>query len=105
METQTKSVRVTIIAADGLYKRDLFRLPDVFAVLTVDGEQTKTTNVLKKTVNPYFNETFEVKVSNTSVIAVQLFDQKKFKKQDQGFLGVINVQMSNIFDITQGGEG
>jgi hypothetical protein len=44
-------------------------------------------------------------VTNNSVIAVQVFDQKKFKKKDQGFLGVINVQVSNIFDLAVGGDG
>jgi E3 ubiquitin-protein ligase NEDD4 len=44
-------------------------------------------------------------VSNRSVIAVQVFDQKKFKKKDQGFLGVINVQVSTVFDLDVGGDG
>lgn len=49
-----------MLVADGLYKRDLLRFPDPFAVVTVDGEQTHTTSVIKKTVNPYWNESFEV---------------------------------------------
>lgn len=44
-------------------------------------------------------------VTNQSVIAVQVFDQKKFKKKDQGFLGVINVQVGNVFDLDIGGDG
>lgn len=44
-------------------------------------------------------------VTNQSLIAVQVFDQKKFKKKDQGFLGVVNVQMGNVFDVTVGGDG
>ena len=34
--------------------------PDPFAVATVDGEQTQTTSVIKKTLNPYWNESFDV---------------------------------------------
>ena len=70
-----------VIAADGLYKRDVFSklhrnalpktcqnadqfmaigFPDPFAVATVDGEQTQTTSVIKKTLNPYWNESFDV---------------------------------------------
>ena len=45
------------------------------------------------------------KVTNESVIAVQVFDQKKFKKKDQGFLGVINIQVSKVFDLEVGGDG
>ncbi|KAG0308263.1 E3 ubiquitin-protein ligase pub1, partial [Dissophora globulifera] len=92
------------IAADGLYKRDVFRLPDPFAVVTVDGDQTHTTTVMKKTLKPYWNESFEVNVTNKSVLAVQIFDQKKFKKRDQGFLGTVNIQMGDVFDVTTGGD-
>uniref|UniRef100_A0A1D1YQV7 E3 ubiquitin-protein ligase n=1 Tax=Anthurium amnicola TaxID=1678845 RepID=A0A1D1YQV7_9ARAE len=102
--SQTRTIRLTVIAADGLYKRDVFRLPDPFAVVTVDGEQTHTTSVIKKTLNPYWNESFDVQVTNQSVIAVQIFDQKKFKKKDQGFLGVINVQVGDVIDVNTAGD-
>ena len=49
-----------VVAADGLSKRDVFRLPDPFAVITVDAEQTHTTSVMKKTLNPYWNESFDM---------------------------------------------
>jgi E3 ubiquitin-protein ligase NEDD4 len=78
--SSTKTVRLTVIAADGLVKKDLFfKLPDPFgknnknnknknginpiiyaAVVTVDGEQTHTTTVMKKTLNPYWNESFDL---------------------------------------------
>ncbi|KAF9321849.1 hypothetical protein BG003_010873 [Podila horticola] len=99
-----RTIRLTVIAADGLYKRDVFRLPDPFAVVTVDGDQTHTTTVMKKTLNPYWNESFEVSVTNKSVLAVQIFDQKKFKKKDQGFLGTVNIQMGDVFDVNIGGD-
>ncbi|CAJ0912814.1 9393_t:CDS:10, partial [Entrophospora sp. SA101] len=88
---EMRTVRLTVIAADGLYKRDVFRLPDPFAVVTVDGEQTQTTSVIKR-------------LTSQSVVAVQIFDQKKFKKRDQGFLGVINVQIGDVFDVNTGGD-
>ncbi|KAI8326953.1 hypothetical protein EDC96DRAFT_555998 [Choanephora cucurbitarum] len=101
----TRTVRLTVIAADGLVKRDLFfKMPDPFAVVTVDNEQTHTTTVMKKTLNPYWNESFDLKVTNRSVIAVQVFDQKKFKKKDQGFLGIVKVQVADVFDISVGGD-
>ncbi|KAI8378514.1 hypothetical protein BD560DRAFT_389578 [Blakeslea trispora] len=101
----TRTVRLTVIAADGLVKRDLFfKMPDPFAVVTVDNEQTHTTTVMKKTLNPYWNESFDLKVTNQSVIAVQVFDQKKFKKKDQGFLGVVKVKVVDVFDISVGGD-
>ncbi|KAK9711988.1 hypothetical protein K7432_007453 [Basidiobolus ranarum] len=102
--SEHRKIKVTVIAAEGLYKRDLFRLPDPFAVITVDGEQTHTTGALKKTLNPYWNENFIVNATNNSVVAIQIFDQKKFKKKDQGFLGVINIQVGDVFDIMLGGD-
>ncbi|CAO3616607.1 unnamed protein product [Cunninghamella blakesleeana] len=104
MSSQTRKVRLTVIAADGLSKKDLFKFPDPFAVLTVDGEQTHTTTVMKKTLNPYWNESFDLDVTNQGVIVVQVFNQKKFKKKDQGFLGVVNVQVNTVFDLEVGGD-
>ena len=69
-----------VIAADGLYKRDVFSkyrrqevrwshahhdigFPDPFAVATISGEQTRTTGVIKKTLNPYWNESFDMYVT------------------------------------------
>lgn len=37
--------------------------PDPFAVATISGEQTKTTGVIKKTLNPYWNESFDMYVA------------------------------------------
>ncbi|KAF9065282.1 hypothetical protein BDP27DRAFT_1332194 [Rhodocollybia butyracea] len=100
----TKNIRVTVVAADGLSKRDVFRLPDPFAVITVDAEQTHTTSVMKKTLNPYWNESFDITVKDSSVVAVQIFDQRKFKRRDQGFLGVVNVRVSDFLDLELGGH-
>lgn len=40
--------------------RLLLGFPDPFAVATVGGEQTHTTSVIKKTLNPYWNEMFDL---------------------------------------------
>lgn len=38
--------------------------PDPFAVATIGGEQTRTTGVIKKTLNPYWNESFDMYVAS-----------------------------------------
>ncbi len=82
----------------------MLELPDPFAVLTVDGEQTVTTSVIERAISPYWNDNFVFNINPQSILAVQLFDQKKFKEADQGFLGVVNVSIANVFDIDRGGE-
>jgi E3 ubiquitin-protein ligase NEDD4 len=42
---------------------------------------------------------------DSSVIAVQIFDQRKFKRRDQGFLGVVNIRVSDVLDLELGGHG
>jgi len=44
-------------------------------------------------------------VKESSIIAVQIFDQRKFKKKDQGFLGVINTRVGDVLDLQLGGDG
>lgn len=78
---RSRKIRITIVAADSLIKRDLLRLPDPFAIVSVDGEQIHTTSVIKKTLNPYWNENFDITVKDSSVVAVQIFDQRKFKRK------------------------
>jgi E3 ubiquitin-protein ligase NEDD4 len=72
--------KLTVVSATGLYKKDMFRLPDPFAVITVNGEQTHSTSVVKKTLNPYWNESFEMQYNPGEILTIQLFDQKKWKK-------------------------
>ncbi len=45
------------------------------------------------------------KATEDSILAIQIFDQKKFKKKDQGFLGVINVRIGDVMDLDVGGDG
>lgn len=34
-----------------------------------------------------------------------MFDQKKFKKKDQGFLGVINVRIGDVIELAPDADG
>jgi hypothetical protein len=45
------------------------------------------------------------RATEDSILAVQVFDQKKFKKKDQGFLGVINVRVGDVIDFSAGEDG
>ncbi|KAI8338086.1 E3 ubiquitin-protein ligase RSP5 [Chlamydoabsidia padenii] len=96
----TKTIRLTIVSVEGLLKSNLFfKLPDPFAMVTIDGEQNYTTTVLKKTLNPCWNESFDIQVTSQTVLALQVFDQKRFKKRDQGSLGATTIQLDKVFDL------
>jgi hypothetical protein len=44
-----------------------------------------------------FNQLKSISRTNEDgILAVQVFDQKKFKKKDQGFLGVINIRVGDV---------
>ncbi|KAF1850274.1 kinase-like protein [Cucurbitaria berberidis CBS 394.84] len=98
------NVRISIIAADGLYKRDTFFFPNPFTVLSIDDQQTRTTTVGKKTINPYWNEDFDVIVNEESVLTARIFDQRHFKKKHRGFLGTVKVRIGNVLDLNTGGD-
>ncbi|EEB09397.1 HECT-type ubiquitin-protein ligase E3 Pub1 [Schizosaccharomyces japonicus yFS275] len=104
MEQNTCKIRFSIVSADGLSKRDLFRTPDPFAVLTIDGEQTRTTKVVKKSLNPYWNESFDINVRPSSSILVRIFDQKRYKKKDQGFLGLVTFRVQEVVNLSSSRE-
>ncbi|GLB38349.1 putative ubiquitin-protein ligase [Lyophyllum shimeji] len=105
MSDPERSIRVTLFGAQGLVKRELLSLPDPFAVLTVDGTQTCTTAIIKKSLSPTWEEHFDITVRQSSMIAIQVFDHKKFKKRDQGFLGVLNVPASEAISVATNNSG
>ena len=56
---ETSSVGRDLKKPEPLIDQDL-GLPDPFAVATLNGEQTTTTAVIKRTLNPYWNEQFDL---------------------------------------------
>ncbi|KIM30188.1 hypothetical protein M408DRAFT_294915 [Serendipita vermifera MAFF 305830] len=103
--TQSHKVKLTVVAVEGLVKGGFFALPDPFAVVTVDSVQTQVTKVIKKTLNPSWDQSFEFTVTESSVIKVQIFDARKFnKKKDLGCVGVIDFDISNVLSLRLGGQ-
>ncbi|KAI0294622.1 hypothetical protein B0F90DRAFT_1890995, partial [Multifurca ochricompacta] len=95
------SIKLTVLAASGLVKRDLFSLPSPFAVITTDGSDLRQTAIFKRTLTPYWNETFEFTVQESSRIQIQVFDQRKFKRNDQGFLGSVSIKVGDVLNLAQ----
>ena len=44
-------------------------------------------------------------VKGSSVITVQIFDQRKFNRRDQGFLGFVEIRVTDYLDLELGGQG
>jgi Ca2+-dependent lipid-binding protein len=47
------------LSSEYLFMLDV-ALPDSFAVVTIGREQLKTTSIIKRNLNPYFNESFDL---------------------------------------------
>ncbi|KAF9221572.1 HECT-domain-containing protein [Gyrodon lividus] len=107
MSTQepTSVVRITVLAANSLVKREVFSLPDPFAVVSVDDHQTYTTNASKRTLSPAWNQHFDILIQPSSAITIQIFDQKRFKKRDQGFLGLVKLGGQEALNYSENGHG
>ena len=114
----------TVLAANGLIKRDTSSLPDPIAVITTDGSNLRHTVVVKKTRTPCWNEGFDLlrhpftlnfpslfltclhsSVFESSQIQIQVFDQRRFNHSDQGFLGSVSFTVGDVLSLSQSGSG
>ncbi|KAN0132225.1 hypothetical protein V8E53_009991 [Lactarius tabidus] len=96
------SIRLTVIAAFDLIKRDIFSLPNPFAFITTDGSDFHLTSIVKKTLIPYWNESFELFVRESSQIQIEVVDQRKLQGSDQGFLGSVSITVGDVLNLRQG---
>lgn len=99
MQRTQANLRVTIVKAEGLCKRSFFKYPDPFAVVTINGEHTHSTHPCISTLSPFWNISYEFVVNERSTINVQIFDQRKYMKDHQGFLGLVAIRVSSVIDI------
>ena len=44
-------------------------------------------------------------VKRSSVVTVQVFDQRKLVRGDQGFLGFVEIRVTDYLDLELGGQG
>nr|CAD7203771.1 unnamed protein product [Timema douglasi] len=91
-------IRLTILCARNLARKDLFRLPDPFAKISVDGSgQCHSTDTCKATLDPKWNQHYDLYIGKGDGITVSVWNHKKIhKKQGGGFLGCVRIMSNTI---------
>lgn len=98
-------MRLTILCARNLVRRDLFRLPDPFAKIAVDGSgQVYSTNAVKATLDPKWNTHYDLYLTKGDGITISVWNQRKVhKRQGSGFLGCVRIQPSTVHKLKDTG--
>ncbi|XP_076122206.1 E3 ubiquitin-protein ligase SMURF1 isoform X8 [Alosa pseudoharengus] len=98
-------IRLTVLCAKNLAKKDFFRscvsvtgLPDPFAKVVVDGSgQCHSTDTVKSTLDPKWNQHYDLYIGKTDSITISVWNHKKIhKKQGAGFLGCVRLLSNAI---------
>ncbi|XP_017779182.1 PREDICTED: E3 ubiquitin-protein ligase SMURF2 [Nicrophorus vespilloides] len=93
-----QKIRLTILCARNLVRKDLFRLPDPFAKISVDGSgQCHSTETIRNTLDPKWNSHYDLYIGRTDTITITVWNYRKVqKKQGSGFLGCVRIIHSTI---------
>lgn len=91
-------IRLTILCAKNLCKKDFFRLPDPFCKVSVDGSgQCHSTEACKNTLDPKWNQHYDLYLGKSDSITISVWNNKKVqKKQGAGFLGCVRIMANAI---------
>ncbi|XP_064478948.1 E3 ubiquitin-protein ligase SMURF2-like [Ornithodoros turicata] len=94
----TMKIRLTILCAKNLCKKDFFRLPDPFCKVSVDGSgQCHSTEACKNTLDPKWNQHYDLYMGKCDSITISVWNNKKVqKKQGAGFLGCVRIMANAI---------
>ncbi|XP_032589924.1 E3 ubiquitin-protein ligase Smurf1 [Drosophila grimshawi] len=89
-------IRITLLCARNLARKDLFRLPDPFARVQVDGTgQTYNTEISKSSLDPKWNAHYDLFLGRGDSITITVFNQRKIHKGG-GFLGCVRIPAVTI---------
>ena len=107
---------MTILCARSLAKRDLFRLPDPFVKVTVDSytgdnkgrskiqngvtsqqHQTHSTEVSRNTIDPKWNQHYDLLIGLNDAITISVWNDKKINRDQKGIINSITYHNINYF--------
>ena len=91
-------IRLTVHSAKNLLKKELFKLPDPFAkVIVEDTGQCHCTGALKATLDPKWNQHYDLFLSRSDSIIISVWNSRKVhKRQGAGFLGCVRLNPASI---------
>uniref|UniRef100_A0A1D1YDD9 C2 and GRAM domain-containing protein At1g03370 n=1 Tax=Anthurium amnicola TaxID=1678845 RepID=A0A1D1YDD9_9ARAE len=95
-------LRIGVLAARDLAAADRDGFSDPYAVIRVAKKKYETA-VIKKCLNPVWNSSFDIKLSQTNVpqhIIITVWDEDRFGRD---FLGEITIPIKQIFARNNGG--
>lgn len=98
-------IRLTVLCAKNIAKKDFFRLPDPFVKISVDGSgQCHSTDTCKNTLDPKWNQHYDLYVGHKDSITISVWNHKKIhKKQGAGFLGCVRILSNAIHQLKDTG--
>ncbi|KAK7506292.1 hypothetical protein BaRGS_00002404 [Batillaria attramentaria] len=96
---------LAVLCAKNIAKKDFFRLPDPFAKISVDGSgQCHSTDTCKNTLDPKWNQHYDLYVGHKDSITISVWNHKKIhKKQGAGFLGCVRIMSNAIHQLKDTG--
>ncbi|XP_058828443.1 E3 ubiquitin-protein ligase SMURF2 [Topomyia yanbarensis] len=94
----TQKIRITILCARNLLRKDYFRLPDPFAKIRVDGTpQEYKTEIFKSSLEPRWNTHYDLFLGKNDNITISIWNQRKVqRRQGSGFLGCVRIVAGTI---------
>jgi len=101
-----QKVKITVLGAKNVCKRDFFRLPDPFAKVLVDGSgQCHATSACKGTLDPKWDVHYDLYVSRSDSITISVWNQRKIHKKSGGggFLGCCTILSTHISRLKNAG--
>lgn len=97
--------RIHLHSVDGLSKGIRTDLPDPVATLTIDGQHAQTTAIVKDSLDPIWDEIFDLKVSPNSMISIQVWDHKALKADKESILGVFSASAADVVQLSSERQG
>ncbi|KAH9492348.1 neural precursor cell expressed, developmentally down-regulated [Bulinus truncatus] len=96
---ETKLLRIKVIEGVHLAKKDIFGASDPYVKVSLNQKgvlvDTKQTHVVKKSLNPKWDEEFIFRVNpENSIILLEVFDSNRVTRDD--FLGLIELNLNHM---------